>query len=207
MDFFQATYNCPLPEEVELVFVTCPVKRKGLEKSLTKRLQIEAERRAEEARLEAEEAERLAEEARLEAEKRAEEARLEADRRAEEARLEADRRAEEARLEAENWKAYQYALSKIPEPDDWEWWLSDECLALEAKYQQEYFLVKQGIIQVEKVSKEAPKPVSEKAKRRAANKAAAAEREAERQKNLQIQAFELAERKTQKMRFYEPSGW
>ena len=189
MDFFQATYNCPLPEEVELVFVTCPVKRIGLEKKLTKRLQAEAERQAEEAR-------------------------LEADRRAEEARLEAERQAErlaEEALEAENWKAYQYALSKIPVPEDWEWWLSEECLALEAKYQQEYFLVKQGIIQVEKdskpVSKEAPKPVSEKAKRRAANKAAAAEREAERQKNLQIQAFELAERKSEKMRFYEPSGW
>jgi hypothetical protein len=179
VDFFQATYNCQLPEEVELVFATCPVKRANLEKTLTQRLQDEADRRAEEARLEAEK---------------------EVEKRAEEARLEAEKRAEQDAAE-------YYALRKIENPtDDWEWWLSPECLALEAKYQQEYYLIKQGILPVLEVAQ--PKEqVSEKAKRRAANKAATAQRALEREENLKTLSISLAAKKSQKMKSYIPSGW
>jgi cell division septum initiation protein DivIVA len=184
VDFFQATYGCSLPEEVELVFATCPVKRTGLERTLTQRLQAEADRRAEKARLEAE---KLAEEARLEAEKRAEEARLEA---------------EEALLEAEQQAAYDYAMTKLHPPKDWdwEWWLSEECLAQEEKFKQEYFVKKEAL-------KNAPKQVSDKAKRRAANAAAAAQREADRQNRLKELASELSAQKAEKMKHYIPSGW
>jgi hypothetical protein len=199
VNFFKTKYKCQVPEEVELVFVVCPIKRQRLEHALTKRIRTESKKRAEEAR--------------LEAKKRTEEVRLEAKKRADEARLEAKKRADEAHLEAEKQEAYHYALSKIPIPDNWEWYLSDECFTLEAKYQQEYFLVKQGIIIVEdsKVSKEEPKEkpkvLSEKAKRRAINKALAAEREAERKNKLQLQAIYLAERKAKKLESYVPSGW
>ena len=64
-------------------------------------INAEAERAAEEARLEAEAKARAEEEARLAAEAKAEEERLEAERIAEEARLEAEARAEAERLEAE----------------------------------------------------------------------------------------------------------
>jgi hypothetical protein len=38
--FFKKNYNHRLPEEVELVFAICPLKRQELEKSLNRRLQI-----------------------------------------------------------------------------------------------------------------------------------------------------------------------
>jgi hypothetical protein len=232
--FFKEEYSCRLPAEVELLFTVCPLKRQTLEDNITLQLQREADRRAEEARLEAYrralevrlEAERRAEEARLEAyrralevrleaERRAEEARLEAYRRALEVRLEAERRAEEARLEAERRAEeeapYFYALKKIENPtDDWEWWVSDECLALEKKYQEEYFLIKQGIIQVPTLvvpAKEQPIKVSEKAMRRAANRAAAAQREVERKEREAVQIAELALQKKEKMKHYVRSGW
>jgi hypothetical protein len=188
--FFEEEYSCRLPAEVELLFTVCPLKRTTLVEAITRQLKQEADRRAEEAR--------------LEAERRAEEARLEAERRAEEARLETEKRAEKE-------AAYFYALSKIENPtDDWEWWVSDECLALEKKYQKEYFLIKQGIIQIPKEEvpeKEQPKPVSEKAMRRAANKAEAAQREAERKERKAVMTEELALQKKQKIKHYIPSGW
>jgi hypothetical protein len=178
-------------EEIELVFAVCPLKRTKLQEKL------------------------FAEQARLEADKRAEEARLEAERLAEEARLEAEKHAEEAQKAICNsWvlEAEAYALSKIENPtDDWEWWVSDECVALEKKYQEEYILIKQGIIQIPKQEvplQEQPKPpMSEKAKRRAANKAAAAQREAERIERLAAQSAQISAKKSEKMKSYIPSGW